>query len=614
MSEAMRLFTDRAVAIDPDFALTSEDGEAIAAICRRLDGLPLAIELAAARTATLPPAALLKQLDRRLPLLTEGPRDAPLRLRSMSAAIAWSYGLLDPAEQALFRRLAVFIGGFTLEAAEAVTGPERTAENGPRSESGDSAQSSPPVLEGITSLVNKSLLRRTEGRSGPRFGMLETIREYGCEQLAANGAEADARDAHAAWCVALGERVQPELIGQWQAEWNARLEDELGNLRAALAWLHRQGRASDALRLAENTSLFWLVPGRFDEALRLFDQIITMPGSTDEPALLARALQTAAGVAHWLDDHAGAIDRYRRSFEITDAIGDHLGTGMALRGFGSVAIDQGNPAAALDSLRQAQAIFSVNESPWNIARTNYLIGLAHYLLGDLAAAADALEGAVTLWRGLGDHGYVATGLTYLAAAELERGEPNRALIAARESLEISSAVNDQLHVVRAVERLGQVAAEAGDVERSILLLAASTAHRARLGVGRRLPEKILFERYAERLRTTYGETHFASAWERGRDMPLDEAVELANAIATSLFIDEEHEAGSESIGALPFGLSSREAEVLRLVARHLSDREIAERLYISPRTVSKHVESILAKLGVASRRGASVIARRHGMD
>src|SRR5215216_7284311 len=239
-SDAVRLFVARAEAVQPDFALTSDNAVAVAEICRRLDGLPLAIELAAARVKVLPPSALLARLDHRLPLLTGGGRDLPARQQTMRAAIAWSYDLLTPEEQRLFRRLAVFVGGFTLEAAEAVV----------------SSPGEPGIdpFEGVTSLLDNSLLRQDAGPGGePRFTMLETVREFALELLAASGEEDATRERHAAWCLTLAQAVGLEsgegLRRRAQGVWLARLDADLDNLRAAIAWFDAAGEPINVLRL-----------------------------------------------------------------------------------------------------------------------------------------------------------------------------------------------------------------------------------------------------------------------------------------------------------------------------------------------------------------------------
>jgi predicted ATPase len=241
-AEAVRLFVARARAADPAFVLTAEDGRAIASICARLDGLPLAIELAAAKTRLLPPSALLARLESRLPLLAGGPREAPARLRTMRDAIAWSHDLLSAEDRALYRRLAVFVGGFTLAAVEAIA----------VGLAGD-------ALVGVEALADQSLVRRIEVVAGePRFAMLETVREFGLERLAESGEHDAVRDAHAAWCLALAEAAAPDLIaGRDLVRWLSRLDAELDNLRAALAWFDRLGKHTELLRLLAAIEEYW---------------------------------------------------------------------------------------------------------------------------------------------------------------------------------------------------------------------------------------------------------------------------------------------------------------------------------------------------------------------
>ena len=250
----MALFIQRALAVKPDFRVDNANAPAVAEICVRLDGLPLAIELAAARIKLFPPQAMLARLGRRLELLRGGARDVPDRHQTLRHAIAWSYDLLEAGEQALFRRLAVFARGCTLEAAEAVC----QAVDDPAAGPGQSLE----VLDGVASLVDKSLLRQQEQASGePRFRMLETIREYGLECLTASGEEPAVRRAHADYYLALAEAAEPALTGPEQATWLERLEAEHDNLRAALQWAEESGEAEIGLRLAGALCQFWLMRG-----------------------------------------------------------------------------------------------------------------------------------------------------------------------------------------------------------------------------------------------------------------------------------------------------------------------------------------------------------------
>ena len=277
-SESVRLFVERAQATRADFALSEANAPEIAEICRRLDGLPLAIELAAARVRVFPPGALLDRLERRLPLLTGGARDAPQRLRTMRDAIGWSHDLLDADEQALFRRLAVFDGGFTLDAVEPIG-------MGTSSRGRPGVFQSLPVFDVLASLVEKSLVRQVEaGDDEPRFHYLETVREFGLEQLAAHD-EAEAVGArHARWMLELVERAAPEMFGSEQRRWAERFERELPNLRAAFAWFVARGQADEALRLAGALLLFWFLRGHLREGISWLEQALALPNGGDAPS------------------------------------------------------------------------------------------------------------------------------------------------------------------------------------------------------------------------------------------------------------------------------------------------------------------------------------------
>ncbi|MDP9368760.1 MAG: NB-ARC domain-containing protein, partial [Chloroflexota bacterium] len=261
---AVTLFVQRAQAVAPSFALTDANAPAVAEICTRLDGLPLAIELAATRVKILSPQALLARLANRLSVLTAGAQDQPERLRTMRATIAWSHDLLVPEEQVLFRRLAVFVGGFDLEAAEAVVR--------------DAGAPHLDILEGVASLVDKSLLRRTEHPGDePRFGMLETVREYAQEQLDASGEQAGVQDRHLGWCLALAESAEPELRGAAQGTWLDRLEGEHDNLRAALTWAAEAAEPESrmrGLRVAAALWVFWLRRGHLAEGRGRLDALL----------------------------------------------------------------------------------------------------------------------------------------------------------------------------------------------------------------------------------------------------------------------------------------------------------------------------------------------------
>jgi predicted ATPase len=297
-TEAVQLFVDRAREIKPDFALTAGNADAVAGICVRLDGLPLAIELAAVHVRLFSPAALLARLNQRLPLLTGGARDRLARQQTLRGALAWSYELLTPAEQRLFRRLAVFQGGWSLPAAEAVTNAPALAPLGV------------DVVTGVETLVSHSLLQQRDGSDGePRLAMLETIHEFAAEQLAASG-EAEAVQAqHAATFLALAEEAEPQLTGPQQATWFARLEEEHDNLRAALHWAAAQGAGTLGRRLAGALWRFWRTRGYWTEGREHLTAMLALPEAEDDPtdrAARAKAANGAGVLAAAQGDYAAA--------------------------------------------------------------------------------------------------------------------------------------------------------------------------------------------------------------------------------------------------------------------------------------------------------------------
>ncbi len=396
-TEAVALFVERAQAARPDFALTTGNAAAVAEICRQLDGRPLAIELAAARVAVLPPAALLARLERRLPLLTGGPRDSPARLRSMRDAIGWSHDLLSQDEQALFRRLAVFVGGFTLEAAEAVAADEGI-----------------DVLEGVSSLVAKSLVRDEEGSGGePRYLMLETVREFGLERLAERGEEPAIRAAHAAFFLALAEAAEPRLMGPDEATWLDRLATELPNTRAALAWTLEHEAAETALRLATNLFWFWYSRGDRREGERWLGAALAR-GSGGTTAR-ADALIAAALVATVLDC-AAAVELAEEGLAVSRACGYAAGSARALLCLGIAAEWAGDFDRAVGLEEEALALLRDLDDPFRTALVLVNLADANLWRGDLAPAqAHAAEG-LALARSTGNEYAVALALGPVAVA------------------------------------------------------------------------------------------------------------------------------------------------------------------------------------------------------
>jgi predicted ATPase/DNA-binding SARP family transcriptional activator len=456
--DSVALFAGRAKAARPDFELTSENAVAVAGICARLDGLPLAIELAAARIRVLPPGALLARLGEPLKLLTDGARDLPERQRTLRAAIAWSYGLLREEERALFARLAVFVGGWTLEAAEAVCDGDGETD----------------VVEGLHSMVEKSLLRREDGPDGePRFSMLETIREYALERLEA-GDEAEAvRRRHAEYFVALAERVEPLLATAEQDRWRARLGADYANVAAVLAWSIESGSVELGLRLAGALWYFWFDHRFLSDADRWLTELLRDAGDA-APRVRAKALYALGIVAEIRGDVARTDEATRRSLELYRQVGDPSGTAFALAAAAQAAVQRGDRDDARDKLEEALALHEQAGDRFGLRRGLHLLGVLLAEAGELDRGRDLLRQSTALAGEDGNRFEVATSLHSLADLELSAGHVDAAEAAYREALQVAVTVDlaGQRFVCYCLGGLSATAAMRGDEHRARRLWSA----------------------------------------------------------------------------------------------------------------------------------------------
>jgi predicted ATPase/DNA-binding CsgD family transcriptional regulator len=626
-SPAVALFVARARAVKPDFRLIGESAEAVAGICHRLDGLPLAIELAAARVRLLSPRALLARLEQRLPLLTGGALDLPERQQTLRNTIDWSHDLLDEEERRLFRRLSVFVGGCTLEAAEAVC---NTIED-----------SSAATLDGLTSLIDKSLLRQEEGVGGePRFAMLETIREYALEQLAASEEAEEIQTAHAACYLALAEEAEPELNGAEQRAWLKRLEAEHSNLQAVLQRLLERGDRETALRLGGALWRFWLSQGHLSEGRRWLEDALAGGGDASA-SVRAKALNGAGVLAHYQSDYGRVAELCGESLQLSRRLEDKQGIAAALEGLALVARTGGRYAAARGMHEEAREMFRELGDEWGVAHSLHYEGISVWQQGKHAEARPLLEESLKLYRELEDKRGIA-GVLHLLRVAQDDYATARALC--EESLHICREIGDKRGMARGLIGLGEVALGQGDhataraaYEESIAIfeelgdrwflavsldgLAGVTSAEGRfvraarlLGTAEALFEDIgaplpphcrpAHERTLAAIRARLDEKNLAAAWAEGRAMTPERT------IARLERTPEHTGAESEPTGvwsSLPYpaGLTVREVEVLRLVAEGLTDAQVAEKLYISLRTVNAHLRSIYAKLGVSSRSAAT---------
>lgn len=597
-ADAVHLFLARASAVDPELALSDVNVTAIAEICERLDGLPLAIELAAAKSNLLPPSALLARLKERLPLLTGGAWDAPARLRTMRDAIAWSYDLLTETEQRLLRRLAVFAGGFTMEAAATVCGPE--------------ADLGCNVLAGLGALLDQSLLRREAADGEPRFTMLETIREYASERLAESGEAEARRQAHGEYFLAVAEQAEAALFGHDQDRWLDRLDAEIPNLRAALGWTAERGPADPApgLRLACALWLFWLQRSRVGEGCRWFERALAHDRGAP-PALRAKALLGLGGLALPRGDLGRASSVGDESLAIYRALGDALGVARSLHLLGVTAQALGETATAVSLLEEAVAGYAAaGDRIWGAVAVGQL-GLAAYDRGDRERAASLFDQASASQREVGDAWPPAFPLPTLGPVACDKGDwvVARAWYDAR--LRRCVDEGDEFGLVEVLTGLACLAG--ANAEPSRVACLGGAADGLREGVaGPPTPfGRAAFEGAIATARTTMGEAAFAAAWAAGRTLPRSDLLVMA-AAARGTLSGTSIAAGRPSGPAAP-RLTSREREILRLVAAGATDREVAAALAIALRTVEWHVANVLSKLDLPSRAAAAAYAVRHGL-
>ena len=517
---AIDLFLQRARARAPDFEITVENAPAVDAICRRLDGLPLAIELAASRVALLPPQALLARLERRLSLLIAGAHDLPERQRTLRAAIAWSYDLLDADERALFARLGIFVGGCTIEAAEAVCGTAGGRQD--------------TVLDRLASLMNKSLLRMdVAGHGEPRFGMLETIREYALERLAESGDEEESRRRHAGYYLALAEAAEPELTGPAQGMWLERLEDEGDNLRAALRWARESGEIDTGLRLAGALWRFWYMRGYQREGRGWLEDLLALTAKGPSgPARAARAKAfNAAGVlAYYQGDCVRAIALHEESLALRRELADKQAIASSLHNLASNVALCGDHERAVELYEESLALSRDLGAKLAIAATLSNLGDIAREQGAYGRATALSEESLALMRELGDTWGIALLLTNLGRLAREQRDYRRAAVLYAESLALYQRLGDKSEVIACLQDVADLVYRQGQAEQAARLYGAVAAARDANGHALSPVDQACFERDVAALRATLGDDSFTGAWMEGRALPLERMVEQARAV------------------------------------------------------------------------------------
>ena len=584
---SVTLFLERTREIQQEFALTEANSALVAGICRRLDGLPLAIELAAARMKMLSPQALFDRLERRLPLLSDGARDLPARQQTMRDTIAWSYDLLHDEERQLYRHLATFIGGLTLEAAEACN-PDLN------------------VFDGIMTLVDHSLVRqatRTDGST--RFTMLETIREYGLEQLEQHGESAEARQRHARFFLDLVARAEPELYGSGQQLWLNILEDEHDNLRVALDWAVEHD-VEAALRSAGGLWQFWLIHAHLSEGRRWLEKAL-VNGASVPASARAKALDTAGSLASWQGDFEQANQLFEESLRIFRELDDRSNIANTLRGLARMAMAAGDHERAHRVGSESVALYQALGDTVGIINALFNLGGNAFCQGEYARATALLVNGLTLAREQGNTSTAANIIAILGCVALDDGDVEHANQQFIESLVLNAQTADTRFIAVCFEGLGRVARTRNHAERAARLFGAAGVLRQTIGYPVEGFLRPQLERDTATVRSALGDERFATAWSTGQAMTLSDAIELALAADTGSAPDDAAWPNSAT------GLSPREFDVLRLLVDGTSNQEIAEALFISSHTVATHVANIMGKLGVESRTAAATYAIRRGL-
>ncbi len=517
---AVQLFVDRARAVDPGFRLSPSNAEVVGAICAQLDGLPLAIELAAARVKAFALPAILARLTSRLHVLTDGPRDLPDRQRSLRAAIAWSYDLLTPAEQTLFARLAVFEAGATVEAAEAVVGVGLApiTDHGPPT----------TVVDGVQSLVIKSLVQRQEGAGGePRFTLLETVREYAAERLKAAGEADRVHRAHADFFLGLAVAARRGLAGAAQLQWLARLDAEHNNLRAALKWLVEHPVGDAAVRLASSLAYYWEWRGYLSEGRRWLEAALAShDGAAVATPHRAQGYADAAFLAYRHCDYAEATRCAETSLALSHATGDLTSRAVAVRTLGNVLVMQGQLAAALRRHEEGLALYRAIDDVWGIATELGNLGVIYTLTGDYAQGEQLCEEALTVGLPVRDRRLSGGLRLFLSRAHMERGDFERGEQVLLDALADLSEVRHVWNMAHVLTMLAACVAERGDAGRAGRLLGVAAAAREFLGIHVVPYQAAWHERTVAKASAQLGAA-FAPVYDEGRAMSLEEATAYA---------------------------------------------------------------------------------------
>jgi predicted ATPase/DNA-binding CsgD family transcriptional regulator len=638
-SESARLFAERARRRDPTFSLSQHNARAVAEICQRLEGIPLAIELAAAPVRSLSVKQISERLEGSLELLTRGGRTAVRRQRTLRGALDWSHELLSEAERVLFRRLSVFAGGWTLEAAEAVESWDGLTQE--------------DIFELLSGLVDKSLVLAEATRDGEmRYRLLEPIRQYALEKLEESGEAEAVRRRHAEYCLTLAEEAEPGLEGAQQQKWVNRLEIEHDNIRTALSWsLERAEGAELGLRMGAALGEFWYLRSYLGEGLRWLEEALARSEQT--AAERARALQRVSLLAIYQGDFDRAVSASEEGLELEGVELFRRGGGDSVaaelrRTMGLAVAHRGEDERAMEFFEESLALSREAGNSRGVANSLFRLGMMWRVEGDFERATELMEEALALCRESGDPALLASILTHLGmtfvfqgdlerakapleeAAALLREQKHRTFLVVAlmylgwaallqsdselaralhtEGLELQREVGDRPAASESLGALACVAQAQGGASRAARLLGAAQALREVIGYQQESGDRALAEPYLAAARSRLGEAAWDVAYAEGREMTFEESVDYALSV-------EKHPTTPASAPApgYPAGLTPREMQVLRMVAQGMTSAEVAKELFVSTRTVDTHLTSIYHKLGISSRAAATRFALEHGL-
>ncbi len=588
--DACRLFVDRVQALDPEFALTSANARTIVSICQRLDGLPLAIELAASWVSVLSPSALLAQLENRLALPSGGSLGAPQRQRSLRDTIAWSYGLLSAPSQALFRRIAVFHGGCSLDAVMEICG-----------------DGSLEVLQELRALVANSLVRRTDDPAGDsRYTLLETVREFGVEALDQSDEASITRQRHAAYFLALAERAEAKQNTGEREAWLDRLESEQGNLHSALEWALEQEDAEIALGLCGSLLPFWQF--RFYSSLGrdwvrralALDQDVSAP-------VLRKAVYCAGTLAYMHGELVEAEDFFADALVRYQEADDPGMIGRVEVALGRLAWDEGDLDTAHRWFESAKLRFERCGDEVGLAHALHGLGLVAYKEGDYPQAETFLRDALRMWQSLGFSWELARCIPgHLADVARAAGNLTEAMILYQECLALNWDGQDLENVSWSLAGLALIAATDGHMDQAVRLMGLADRFEELTGAPLTPHIRRDHDHAVCMLMDSVGVERFATIQASVRNARLEVEIEAALALT-------RRETSTNAPALSDLGLTQREREVLQMMASGKANQDIADVLFVSLGTVKVHVTHILAKLGVKSRAAATDYAHRHDL-